>query len=143
MKHLCNVLTLFSYQKLIRTIAYIYLSATLRLKKQRTFFCTKKSQKSLIHKITTIGSSVLTAMKITPIIAQSAATNLKNVTRGSFFDQESLKLFLDTQYQKEWTKKKLQIFELNDTLGVPGLISMLAWLCAPRDAMGVKKLGNE
>ena len=95
-------------------------------KEQRTFFCTKKSQKSLIHKITTIGSSVLTAMKITPIIAQSAATNLKNVTRGSFFDQESLKLFLDTQYQKEWTKKKLQIFELNDTLGVPGLISMVA-----------------
>ena len=52
----------------------------------------------------TISSSVINAMKITPTVAKSAASGSKILTRGSFFDPESQKAFLDKHQQKNTPK---------------------------------------
>jgi hypothetical protein len=52
----------------------------------------------------TISSSVLNAMKMTPTVAKSAASGSKILTRGSFFDPESQKAFLDKHQQKNTPK---------------------------------------
>jgi len=52
----------------------------------------------------TISSSVIAAMKITPTVAKSAASGSKILTRGSFFDPESQKAFLDKHQQKNTPK---------------------------------------
>ena len=63
-----------------------------------------KNTKNLISKMATISSSVINAMKITPTVAKSAANGSKILTRGSFFDPESQKAFLDKHQQKNTPK---------------------------------------
>ena len=74
---------------------------------QRTknFFIPRKPiEQSHISKMATISSSVINAMKITPTVAKSAASGSKILTRGSFFDPESQKAFLDKHQQKNTPK---------------------------------------
>merc|ERR1711971_1523668 len=63
-----------------------------------------KNTINLISKMATISSSVINAMKITPTVAKSAANGSKILTRGSFFDPESQKAFLDKHQQKNTPK---------------------------------------
>merc|ERR1712172_299616 len=71
---------------------------------QRTFLYQKTIKQSHISKMATISSSVINAMKITPTVAKSAASGSKILTRGSFFDPESQKAFLDKHQQKNTPK---------------------------------------
>merc|ERR1712010_356354 len=76
-------------------------------KEQRTkniFIPRKPIKQSHISKMATISSSVINAMKITPTVAKSAASGSKILTRGSFFDPESQKAFLDKHQQKNTPK---------------------------------------
>merc|ERR1712086_1031140 len=73
--------------------------------KNKELFYTKNPSKNLIYsKMATISSSVIAAMKITPTVAKSAASGSKILTRGSFFDPESQKAFLDKHQQKNTPK---------------------------------------
>ena len=101
-KRLYHVLKLNSYQTSWNKIIHLIICNTYP-KEQRTFFYTKNS-KNLISKMATISSSVLNAMKITPTVAKSAANGSKILTRGSFFDPESQKAFLDKHQQKNTPK---------------------------------------
>merc|ERR1711935_1080934 len=94
-----------SYQKVIRTKSRINSSRNTKTKEQRTYFIPKNPSKNLIYsKMATISSSVIAAMKITPTVAKSAASGSKILTRGSFFDPESQKAFLDKHQQKNTPK---------------------------------------
>ena len=104
-KRLYNVLTSNSYQKVIRTKSRINSSRNTKTKEQRTFLYQKNPSQNLIYsKMATISSSVIAAMKITPTVAKSAASGSKILTRGSFFDPESQKAFLDKHQQKNTPK---------------------------------------
>merc|ERR1712244_74242 len=72
-------------------------------------------------KMSTISTSVRSAMKITNTVAKNVASSSSKISssRGSFFDQESHKLFLDKHQQKNtpnsntWTKNSQNSYQNN------------------------------